>query len=589
MMHKKRIIAGCMAGVLLLSAGGVFYKSKAAKKVEVEASQDVVQKGTIRKVIQGTGTLAPVDTKEIMVPVGVKIREVKVKSGDEVKAGDVIATVDGNTVMAELLAAKENIADLQKKIQKADKSKAEYYEMLKKKENLEEKQTVLQKLKDSGTVTADAPGVILNVNDGKKKTGTSDSDKSSDSQSAGSSSVYAAGRIWPLNMQIDTELRKEEVVLIEKISEISIRNPVAGEKPDTGERPDGEDEKKQPYTIEIKWSPKTEAFAPDTVYTASVKITAAEGFAFKEGLKPDVPGAEVSDISYQKDESGRIVQISLQAVFARTEAAREDENHEQNPGKCEPEKTGSEKPQGDADAGNGTDIKKSEVKDPEIKNMDGKKSSGDETGAADIPVAAGIAGMAGGAVSSFAGTDDSGKSDESREVNTEMSPLCTIASGDKLAVEIQVDELDILSVAQGQKAEITLNAQPDKTYEGVISQINKNGVNQGGTTKYGVQILLPKEANMLFGMNVSAGIFIAEKKDVLVVPAEAVVEKGGKSWLCLSVDEKTGEPSMEQEIQTGLSDGVQIEITEGAKEGQTVYYEQSTAADFLDDYMMDEM
>ena len=160
--------------------------------------------------------------------------------------------------------------------------------------------------------------------------------------------------------------------------------------------------------------PKTEAFAPDTVYTASVKITAAEGFAFKEGLKPDVPGVEVSDISYQKDESGRIVQISLQAVFARTEAAREDENHEQNPGKCEPEKTGSEKPQGDADAGNGTDIKKSEVKDPEIKNMDGKKSSGDETGAADIPVAAGIAGMAGGAVSSFAGTrhkkpDDSGR------------------------------------------------------------------------------------------------------------------------------------------------------------------------------------
>lgn len=589
MMHKKRIIAGCMAGVLLLSAGGVFYRSKAAKKVEVEASQDVVQKGTIRKVIQGTGTLAPVDTKEIMVPVGVKIREVKVKSGDEVKAGDVIATVDGNTVMAELLAAKENIADLQKKIQKADKSKAEYYEMLKKKENLEEKQTVLQKLKDSGTVTADAPGVILNVNDGKKKTGTSDSDKSSDSQSAGSSSVYAAGRIWPLNMQIDAELRKEEVVLIEKISEISIRNPVAGEKPDTGERPDGEDEKKRLYTIEIKWSPKTEAFAPDTVYAASVKITAAEGFAFKEGLKPDVPGAEVSDISYQKDESGRIVQISLQAVFARTEAAREDENHEQNPGKCEPEKTGSEKPQGDADAGNGTDIKKSEVKDPEIKNMDGKKSSGDETGAADIPAAAGITGMAGGAVSSFAGTDDSGKSDESREVNTEMSPLCTIASGDKLAVEIQVDELDILSVAQGQKAEITLNAQPDKTYEGVISQINKNGVNQGGTTKYGVQILLPKEANMLFGMNVSAGIFIAEKKDVLVVPAEAVVEKGGKSWLCLSVDEKTGEPSMEQEIQTGLSDGVQIEITEGAKEGQTVYYEQSTAADFSDDYMMDEM
>ena len=49
MMHKKRIIAGCMAGVLLLSAGGVFYRSKAAKKVEVEASQDVGTKGNNQK------------------------------------------------------------------------------------------------------------------------------------------------------------------------------------------------------------------------------------------------------------------------------------------------------------------------------------------------------------------------------------------------------------------------------------------------------------------------------------------------------------------------------------------------------------
>ena len=54
------------------------------------------------------------------------------------KAGDVLATVDGNTVMAEFLGTRESLEDLQKRLKKADKSKASYYEMMKKKEQLDE-------------------------------------------------------------------------------------------------------------------------------------------------------------------------------------------------------------------------------------------------------------------------------------------------------------------------------------------------------------------------------------------------------------------------------------------------------------------
>ncbi len=616
MVHKKRIIAGCMAGVLLISAGGVFYKTRAVESTKVEMSQDTVQKGTIRKTIQGTGALAPVDEKEIMIPAGVKIKEVKVKAGDEVKAGDVLATADDNSVMAELLGVKDELKDLQNRLKKADKSKASYYEMMKKKENLEEKQAILEKMKDSGNVTAEMSGVILNVNDGKGKTDTSESSKSTDSQNGSGSVPNVTGRIWPTEARIEPEQPEQsEPVIIDSLPEIKIRKPVTGEKPaaedepensgnpenggstETGKNPQGDQgagentEKKQNYNIKIKWDPKTEIFQADTVYTAMVEVEAGDGVCFKEGLKPSVPEAKVSDIVYGKDENGRVTRISLRAEFPRTEAAREEEktaDSQPDTGASENGKSsGSSASDNSCPGANSSlPVSKDNVLKPDgtAGRPDASSGSGANVGAE--PVSAAV-GMSGTASDKTGGSSE--QTDDGKETNTELTTLCTIASGEKMAVEIQVDELDILAVAQGQKAEITLNARPDKTYEGVISRINKNGSSQSGTTKYGVQILLPRNETMLFGMNVSAGIFIEEKQDVLVVPAEAVIEKDGKSWICLSVDEKTGEPAQEHEVETGLSDGVQIEITKGAKEGQTVYYEQGTAPDFSDEYMMDEM
>lgn len=599
MIHKKRIIAGCIAGTMVFTAAGALYRNSQAKNQEIYTEQTEVQKGTIRKIIQGTGTLAPDGMKEIRIPEGVRIRDVKVKNGDEVKAGDVLATVDGNSVMEELLKAKESIADLEKRIQKADQSKASYYEMVKQRENLLEKQRILQSIKDSGNVTADAAGVVLNVNNGKDKAGAGETAGTAGRQSDSGTAVYTAGRIWPMAAR-----NSGQAAIIERIPEIQLKAPAAGEKlpPDPEETPQ--------YRIKIKWSPKTEVFAADTVYTAEVEIEAKEGCVFQKDLKLSVPGAQLSDIDCEKDESGGIVQIRFAAVFPRTEGADTDngesgeaggsENTEppkgdQEPsGPCDPQpgKPQPSQPEGSDTQGNQPQVNQPQSTRPQSTSPQSDPSQ-NTLSAQDSPAAAG---MNPGNVFSGTGTGDTGRdagadagAAEEKGAGTEMNTLCTIASGEKLAVEIQVDELDILSVSLGQKAEVTLNARPEKQYEGVISRINKNGTSQNGTTKYGVQILLPKDGEMFFGMNVSAAILTAEKQDVLVLPAEAVLEKGGQSWVYLSADDKTGQLGKEQEIQTGLSDGVQIEIVKGVKEGQTVYYEPGTGSDFTEDFLTDDM
>ncbi len=617
MIQKKRLIAGCMAGVLLLSAGGIFYRNRDTEDTEIQTVQTEVQRGSIRKLIQGTGSLAPEGAKEIMIPSGVKIREVKVKSGDEVKAGDVLALADDNSVMAELLGTKEAIDDLQKKLKKADKSKSSYYEMLKKKVDLEEKLGILQKMKDSKTVTAETSGIILNVNGEKSKSDTAERSKDSSSQQESGASYSAGARIWPVGMQISAMDQNQTVQgkpgkrdVIRKIPEIRLNAPSTGEKPDSGEKnqqgkPEEGGEKKSQYKLQVTWTPEAEVFAADTVYTALVEITAEDGSCFQDGLQPSVAGAKVSDITYQRNGAdGEIIQISLKAEFPKTESAEPEKDGEKDNTENTDSNTQNESGQqssgqqgNNSQQGSGAQTEK----DPQTQ---GKKESQSEKSKTDREKnkteqqgnylsgqspengQGGGDSISAGAVSGGSGEDFKA---EGKEANTELTAFCTIASGEKMTVDIQVDEMDILSVAQGQKAEISLNAMPGQTYDGVISRINKNGAGQSGTTKYTVQIMLPRDEKMLFGMNVSAGIFVEERNDVLVVPAEAIVEKEGKSWVYLSADKKTGQLGEMHEVQTGLSDGIQIEVTKGMKEGQTLFYEPGTSADVTDEYLMDEM
>ena len=57
------------------------------------------------------------------------------------------------------------------------------------------------------------------------------------------------------------------------------------------------------------------------------------------------------------------------------------------------------------------------------------------------------------------------------------------------------------------------------------------------------------------------------------VPASAVFEEGGKSYVYTGTDKKTGELTGKKEVTTGMTDGVYIEIIKGIKEGTAVYFE----------------
>ena len=151
--------------------------------------------------------------------------------------------------------------------------------------------------------------------------------------------------------------------------------------------------------------------------------------------------------------------------------------------------------------------------------------------------------------------------------------VCAVTPAETMTIAVNVDELDILNLAVGQKADVTLDALPGQSFAGSVKRIAQTGTSEnGGSTKYTVTMEVPRTEQMLDGMNASVLIEVGRLRDVLTIPAEAVYEDGTRTYVYTAVDAKTGEPANPVDVATGASDGNSIQILEGLQPGDTVYY-----------------
>ena len=153
----------------------------------------------------------------------------------------------------------------------------------------------------------------------------------------------------------------------------------------------------------------------------------------------------------------------------------------------------------------------------------------------------------------------------------EETSFCTFTAFDKVDIVLTVDELDVSRLFVGQAVEVTLDALPDRLYTAAITQIDPNGANDGGNTKYSVTVTVDRDGEMLSGMNASVRIPLGTKSDLLLLSAEALQEDEGGTFVYTSYNEKNGYGGRKA-VTTGLSDGGMVEIVSGLTEGETVYY-----------------
>lgn len=143
----------------------------------------------------------------------------------------------------------------------------------------------------------------------------------------------------------------------------------------------------------------------------------------------------------------------------------------------------------------------------------------------------------------------------------------SIKTNGKPVIGVSISEIDAVKVKTGNKATITFDALPGKTFTGKVAGINTMGIVSSGVTTYPTTILLDLPNNQILpNMSATANIVTSIKDNVLLVPLGAVQTNGGQS----AVRIMQNGVSTSVPVVIGDSSDVQTEIVSGLSEGQTV-------------------
>lgn len=558
----------------------------------------------------GTGTIYIHQPLQVTGTAG-SISEVNVSEDEAVDSGDTLLTLDEDSITAS------------------------YEALYGQREALAETLTELLNLAKKGTITADMDGTIEEIYVSDEET----SDSSSVSAGSGvqlSNMSYTKGTgIQALNMSYTKSYgvqasnmyyTNESVVRIVNVSDtdetaeifsddtgsmeetpsqpekqtlyLSMADTSAGNAqtlgivvPRTGGSPQTQIvSSDNSYTGTISWNPGDSTFQPAATYQAAVTLYAGEGYQFAADSVTQAVSGVLSGVSLSADGST----LSFTITFPETEGSTEEPGDtsgdsgstEGNQGGSAPsedaqnntENSGSDTQTGEE---NGITDGESQVSPETQNNNTGTtQNTGSSQGAGST--SSGITGSVNAAGGTSSGTQTSdGQQSGEEETQTDTASqystdttAFTISGDTSMLLSVSVDELDINSVEQGQTAQVTFDAIEDKTFEGTVTKVGNTASASGGVAKYTVEITIPKNEEMKAGMNASATITIEEKENIVTIPVNALQERGEEVFVYTEQDDE-GNLSGEQQVTTGLSDGENVEITEGLSEGDVVYYQKT--------------
>lgn len=154
----------------------------------------------------------------------------------------------------------------------------------------------------------------------------------------------------------------------------------------------------------------------------------------------------------------------------------------------------------------------------------------------------------------------------------EGKALFTVQSSDQIKIDVQIDEIDIVNIEIGETASVSFDALSGESYSASVTKINPIGVSENNVTRFTVTLLLENAPSVMIGMSADVEIISQRAENALLIPAHAIQIIGGEKYVALEgdVDEKAGTANASHRVETGVTDGVSIEITQGLSEADRV-------------------
>lgn len=150
-----------------------------------------------------------------------------------------------------------------------------------------------------------------------------------------------------------------------------------------------------------------------------------------------------------------------------------------------------------------------------------------------------------------------------------------------MRVVADVDEADIGSVKEGDRVTFTVDAFPDDTFEGAVTQVRQEATTTNNVVTYEVVISAPNaDLKLKPGLTANVTIYIAEISGVLCVPSKALRYTPTKETIGNKKIQDTqgknkvwtleGDKIVAHSVSIGATDGTHTQILKGVESGTKV-------------------
>jgi multidrug efflux pump subunit AcrA (membrane-fusion protein) len=145
----------------------------------------------------------------------------------------------------------------------------------------------------------------------------------------------------------------------------------------------------------------------------------------------------------------------------------------------------------------------------------------------------------------------------------------TIISPDSYEVLLNINEIDIQKVIIGQEVSAEIDAIGE-TRKGKIETLVNTGDVSSGVVTYQARVSLEDVKLLRPNMTVNADILVQSKKDILIIPSGAIIERDGKSYVKVVKNVEGKEVLEEKEVTIGINNNATAEVLTGLSEGEKV-------------------
>jgi len=148
--------------------------------------------------------------------------------------------------------------------------------------------------------------------------------------------------------------------------------------------------------------------------------------------------------------------------------------------------------------------------------------------------------------------------------------ICTVADMQDMIFKGKVDETEVGKIKEGMNIELEIGAIEKDKFGAILEYIAPKGKEENGAIQFEIKanVVLKENQFIRAGYSANANIVLEKKDSVLVIPEGLL--KFAKDSSYVEIETSTTQVFEKRMVKTGISDGINIEITEGLSKADKV-------------------